>query len=176
VLLASVGLTLAQAALPAGLRPPTAPGAFPCAICMLDFPAFSMLSLPCGHFFCVDCWRDYNVESRSKALVRLCPDDSGCQCRLLVSDVRLLLGDAAAAGFEELIAQCHIERSDSDAGRDRPLLGRALPLRAADLLALPRCRAKDWNGGGHSLRRIRCRRSRARGATVGLRKTAAAIT
>lgn len=30
-----------------------------CNICFDDFPGDKMLSLPCGHFFCESCWRDY---------------------------------------------------------------------------------------------------------------------
>lgn len=30
-----------------------------CNICFEDLPGDKMLSLPCGHFFCESCWRDY---------------------------------------------------------------------------------------------------------------------
>ena len=29
-----------------------------CEVCYCDYPGDSMLSLPCGHFFCEGCWRD----------------------------------------------------------------------------------------------------------------------
>jgi ariadne-1 len=106
--LRSIGLNLSQSEDFVGLRRPSGVQ-FLCAICINEYPASNMLCLPCGHPFCEDCWRDYIRESRSKALIRRCPHEDDCPCRLLVSDVRLLLGDDSASEFEDVILQCHIE-------------------------------------------------------------------
>lgn len=38
-------------------------GRVECPACFMDFPASEMVSLPCGHGFCSDCWSCYTTEA-----------------------------------------------------------------------------------------------------------------
>ena len=75
-----------------------------CEICYCECEKSQMLGLPCGHFFCTECWKCHlqnGVDSCSSQI--LCMHE-GCNSHVLASDVELLCGKPA---FEKYMNNCN---------------------------------------------------------------------
>jgi ariadne-1 len=125
-LLNQIGLKPGQAMGPIVLRHPPGDAQLECSVCYTEFEPGAFLGLPCGHFFCIDCW-----IHQVKGLVRGGAVAVGCmafkcQCRVVPSDVRRLCGAAVADQYASSVVENHIATNPNLAHCLRPSCGRIL--------------------------------------------------
>ena len=100
----SLGISEEQSHFPQSLKSEATQSTLMCSICFDEYPNNQCLSLPCGHYFCENCWKHY-IQSK---LDNNCNDItcmySGCQCHILLSDVKRLLGEKAAKLYRQRLS------------------------------------------------------------------------
>ena len=110
-LLASIGINNENGSNDPNLNHPNHPGE--CAVCCVEYLPEELLQLPCGHYFCIECWR-LEVETKvSQGMIRIpCQQGEGCLCCLPPTSVRKLCSEQIYNNLINFIKDKQISLSD----------------------------------------------------------------
>jgi len=84
-----------------------------CIVCADFYEADEMWSLPCGHCFCTNCWKDHASLSLERGHIRIsCQQGENCMCLLPPHSVEMLCGKDTYQSLLGFVSDHQIQRSN----------------------------------------------------------------
>eukprot|EP01124_Arcella_intermedia_P000217 TRINITY_DN10115_c0_g1_i1.p1 TRINITY_DN10115_c0_g1~~TRINITY_DN10115_c0_g1_i1.p1 ORF type:complete len:1098 (-),score=293.89 TRINITY_DN10115_c0_g1_i1:30-3323(-) len=86
------------------------PNLINCPSCLEDYPLGFMSALPCGHFYCLDCLRDYLVNLVNDGNVDCIPCP-GYKCKYILDEIQIssYLNQEAYEKYVKFLANAYVE-------------------------------------------------------------------
>ena len=109
--LSHIGIGVEDAAKDPSLRHPSKDGV--CEICYGDFSKDELWCLPCGHSFCMECWKGHVTAIVGQGQSRIPCMQVGCACRLPLTAVETIVSKEVYNNLMHYVIDLQVSQNDA---------------------------------------------------------------